>query len=437
MESEMPPPIHEDDHKHVHTHTLKRQIVISLSILLFLVAGTTAAIFYGKGYRFFFKQGEPQVSKNGTLRATSIPAGAQVYINGHLTATTDNSVSLAPDKYAVTIAKDGYHDWRKDFQIEKEIVQNADAVLYPKSPTLQAVSTFGVESVIADPSGTKLAFKIASNSAKRNGIYVFDMTARTFPVLAGQSSSTQLADDSTDIFSKANIQWSPDGEQMLASITTPQGGTTYYLLKTDGLNEDPQDVTTILATVMDTWNTQRRDKEMARNKSLKPAVQKFAKEYFNILSWSPEENKILYQASESAEMPEFIKPRRIGNNNLYERRDLEKNAIYVYDLKEDRNTRVMEAIDEVCNEDIVTVELPNSDTCTSPFTWFPDSKHLLYVHDKKISVIEDDGSNLTTIYAGPFIGSYVFPWPDGSKLIIVTNLNNPTIPPTLYSIGLK
>jgi hypothetical protein len=429
MESEKPLPIHEDEHKHVHTHTLKRQLVVSISILVFLVAGTTLAVLYGKGYRFFVKKGEPQVSKTGILRVTSLPPGAQVYINDHLTTATDNSLNLAPDKYKVKIAKDGYQDWQKDFEIQREVVQNANATLYPKSPTLQSISTLGVESVIVDPSGTKLAFKIASNSAKNNGIYVFDMTARTFPVLAGQSSSTQLASDSTDIFSKAQLQWSPDGKQILATIVGAQNKTTYYLLKTDGMNDNPQDVTTILATVQETWATQIKDKDVARKKSLKPALRKFAEKNFRIIAWSPDDDKILYQASESGQVPVFLKPRRIGNNSLYERRDLEKDAVYSYNIKEDINTRITESTEEFC--------LDPKLACMTPFTWFSDSEHLLYVHDKKIQVIEEDGSNLTTIYAGPFMDQYVFPWPDGSKIVILTNLNNTTVSPTLYSIGLK
>jgi hypothetical protein len=48
-----------------------------------------------------------------------------------------------------------------------------------------------------------------------------------------------------------------------------------------------------------------------------------------------------------------------------------------------------------------------------------------------------DGQNKTTIYAGPFIDDYVFSWPDGSKILILTNLGNPSILPNLYTIGLK
>ena len=128
-------------------------------------------------------------------------------------------------------------------------------------------------------------------------------------------------------------------------------------------------------------------------------------------------------------MPVFLIPRIIGNNLLYERRDLQKDAIYVYDISEDVNTRIIDTVDDVC---VVTTS-----PCITPFTWFPDSTHLVYVHEKKIDIVENDGSNMTTIYAGPFVDSYVFPWPDGTKIVILTNLNNAAVSPTLYAIGLK
>jgi len=407
----------------------RKQIFISIVLLFILVSATVLVILYGKGYRFGFQQGEPKLSKTGILHVTSLPTGAQVYIDGHLTTATDNTINLTPGKYTVLIAKDGYYDWQKDMEIQREVVLNADALLLPKGPTLQSISTFGVESAVIDPSGTKLAFKIASNSAKKNGIYVFDMTTRTFPVLAGQSSSTQLVDDTIDTFSKAQISWSPDGKQIIASTEAEPNNPTYYLLKTDGFNETPQDITTTLQSVTDVWSDQRKAQETARFKSLKPAVQNYAKKNFNILSWSPDDTKILYQAKESDDMPIFLKPRLIGNNPLYERRDLKKGAVYVYDRKEDVNTRLIDSIDQMCD--------PTAPNCKVPFTWFPDSTHLLYVNDKKISLVEEDGSNMTTIYAGPFLDHYVFPWPDGSKIVMLTNLNNTELAPTLYTVTLK
>lgn len=409
--------------------SMKKQLLISLFVLCLLILTTTGVVLYGKGYRLGFQKGSPQISKTGILQFSSSPKGAQVLIDGHLSAVTDNTLNLNPGKYTVTITKDGYNDWKKDFDIKREVVNNADAYLFPKAPTLQSVSTFGVESASIDPSATKLALKIASTSPKKNGIYIFDMTARSFPVLVGQSSSTQIVDDSLVPFSKAELSWSPDGKQILAVVKNESGDSTYYLLKTDGFNAEPQDVTATLASITDSWQTQKKDKETARIKSLKPAVQKYATENFKILAWSPDETKILYQASASAEMPIFLKPRIIGNNLLYEQRSLKEGAIYSYDSKKDINTRVLDKTDEVCDA--------LEKGCIIPFTWFPDSRHLLYVHSNKIEAVEDDGSNMTTLYAGPFVDHYVFPWPDGSKIVILTNLGNSNTPPTLYTIILQ
>ena len=443
--------------------SMRKQLLVSFGIFCFLAVGTVFAVLYARGYRFALgPNSQPQVSKTGILNVSSLPRGAQVYIDGHSTTATDNSINLSPKKYTVRISKDGYNDWQKDVDITAEVVTSVEALLFPKAPSLQSISTFGVEEAVVDPLGTKLAFKIASQSARKNGIYIFDMTQRNLPILQGQSSSTQLADDTIDRFSEAKLSFSPDGKQILASIpvvtepdttdpeilppdslteteTTEEVDSelsTYYLLKTGDFNDNPQDVTATSQSVLELWRQQREEKENARLRSLKSKVAQFSNKYFKVLSWSPDDKKILYQASESATMPEFLKPRRIGNNLRYERRDLEKGAIYVYNIAEDVNTRIIEPMDEICAEngpDCVDSE----STVENPLSWFPDSSHLVYVHDKKIQLVEDDGANMTTIYAGPFLGNYVFPWPDGSKIVILTNLGNPTVSPTLYTIGLK
>jgi len=440
----------------IEKSSTKKQLVFSFTLLTFLVLATIFAILYARGYRLLVSKGSPTVSKTGILNVTSAPNSAQVYIDGHLTGTTASTINLPPNKYTVKVTKDGYYDWQKDVQIQTEVVTSIDALLFPNSPTLQSISTFGVEQALVDPSGSKLAFKIASQSARKNGIYVFNMTSRNLPILAGQSSSTQIVDDTVDNFSGSLLTWSPDGTQLLASISatidnsnpdqalspsvlrSSTGSSTYYLLKTDSFNDTPQDVTATISDLFDTWKNQRLDKEQALIKSLKPKVQQFSRDNFHILSWSPDETKILYQASQSAQMPIFITPRRIGNNLLYERRDLKKGAIYVYDITEDINTRIVDTIDQICTEtDSSCISSANPPLQLNPFTWFPDSGHLVYVNNHKIQIIEDDGSNMTTIYAGPFIGNYVYPWPDGSKIVILTNLNNPSVSPTLYTIGLK
>jgi Tol biopolymer transport system component len=146
---------------------------------------------------------------------------------------------------------------------------------------------------------------------------------------------------------------------------------------------------------------------------------------FNILEWSNDETKILYQASESASIPLIINPALIGTDSTSQVRDIKKGEVYVYDLKEDRNYLILNYLPATATNEQL------------PLMWYPDSKHLVYVHDGKIDMMEYDAQNQTTVYAGPFVNDYVFPWPDATKLVILTNMGNPSIAPNLYTIGLK
>lgn len=68
--------------------------------------------------------------------------------------------------------------------------------------------------------------------------------------------------------------------------------------------------------------------------------------------------------------------------------------------------------------------------------WFPSSMHLLQVNDGSISIMEYDGTNNVTVYAGPFDQSFAYPWPNGGRLVVLASLNNDS-PANLYAINLK
>ena len=106
---------------------LKKQLAIPTIIILFLIIGTAIAIFFGKGYRFGFDANGPIIAGTGLLVATSSPNGAQVFINGHLTTATDNTINLAPGNYDIKIFKDGYFPWEKKITIKNEAAATAAA----------------------------------------------------------------------------------------------------------------------------------------------------------------------------------------------------------------------------------------------------------------------------------------------------------------------
>ncbi|MEK7518028.1 MAG: PEGA domain-containing protein [Patescibacteria group bacterium] len=396
---------------------MKKQIIIYISTFLFLLLTTLGFIFYGKGYIFNFEKGKIEISVNGLLAATSQPDGAGIYINNHLTSATNNAISLSPGEFDVKIAKDGYFPWKKKIKIEKEVVTTAYALLFPTAPKLENITDTGVGSPVIDPSRTKIAYTISSfDSPRKNGIYILDMTLR--PILTLRSASSQVADDTIDIFSQSLLSWSPDSRELLATISGETDSQTTYLLKTS-FNENPQDVTATLQEVKIAWENDNQALFKSRMFGLPPKLKTLINEDFKILAWSPDETKILYVATRSANLPLIINPRLIGANSTPEERSISKDGVYVYDLKEDKNFRI------------------DLDSSQLPLSWFSDSKHLIYVNDKKINIMEYDAQNRTTIYAGPFIDDYVFPWPDGSSLVMLTNLGNQNIVPNLYTIGLK
>lgn len=400
---------------------MKKQLLISVFAILFLIAGTTLAILYGKGY-IAFDKGRPDFSGTGLLVATSTPNGAQVFIDGHLTTATDNTINLQPGEYTVKIFKEGYFPWQKKLKIQKEVVSKAEALLFPTAPKLESITASGVENPAIDPSQTRIAYTVSSQTLKKNGVYMLDMSTR--PILTLQSASTQITDNTENKFSSAFLSWSPDGNQIIATVSAEPEQTATYLLSASEFNDSPRDVTATIQTLNETWQKEQMEKEKSRLDALKPKLRQIISKNFNIIAWSPDETKILYSASSSASVPVIISPRLIGTNSTPEDREIKKDNVYVYDTKEDKNFEI--DVQEIKDE-----------SGHLGLSWLSDSKHLIYVHDKKIDIMEYDSLNLTTVYAGPFIDNYVYPWPNGSKLVVLTNLNNLNIAPNLYTIGLK
>lgn len=401
---------------------MKKQLILSVCILLFLLIGTILLIFYGEGYRLDFSNNHKIVAGTGLLVATSLPDGAQVQINGHLTTATNNTLNLSPGTYDVKISKDGYFPWEKTIVIQNEVVSKAEATLFPTAPGLQSITAMGVASPTIDPSGTRLAYTVSSQSGAlniKNGIYVLNMAANSFLPL--QNGASQIVNDNIDKFSSSSLLWSPDGQNLLATISA---SSTTYLLNATSFNDSPKDVTETLSSVQATWNKEKADADKAQIAQLPVILKTIITKDFSVIGWSDDQTKILYVASQSATIPQIIKPTRIGSDSTPQQRTIEPGNVYVYDIKEDQNFQILNPQNKQLGVDFYV-------------RWMPDARHLVYVHDMRVDIIEYDGLNKTTVYAGPFTDGYVYPWPDGSKIVIMTNLNNPDIAPNLYTVSLK
>lgn len=401
---------------------------------LLIITGAILAVItfvlvkYAQGYRLVFdgknlftKEGVV-VKPTGLLTATSTPDGASVYIDNQLTSATDSTIDLPPGEYTVRIVKEGYLPWEKKLRIQKEVVTQTKALLFPAAPKLESITSTGVLNPTPDPAGTSIAFGVASASAARkNGIYVLDMNNR--PILTLRSSSLQIVDETFDSFSTASFTWSPNGQELLVKVAKSQA--TYQLRATQ-LNSNPQNITARLALTQAQWEKELEEKDKARLDSFKEPLADFIRKNLLVVSWSLDDTKVLYEASASAasdvvNVPLFLDPPLVGASSQPEEREIKKGRLYVYDTKEDKNFFIKE----------VDPKLPNP-------VWFPDNRHLIFAQDGQIKVVEYDGTNKTVIYAGPFEGNFVYPWPDGSRLVILASLNpQPGLAPNFYTINLK
>jgi len=391
-----------------------RKILFSASlVLLLIIAGTIAAVLYANGYRLTFGGGTGNVKfieGTGLLVATSKPDGGRVYINNNLITATNNTINLAPDEYDVRIEKDGYVAWNKKITIKKGLVSEANALLFPTTPKLEAVTTAGISNLVMDATQTVLAFTVASSSASKNGIYSLDMSARQLIFLG--ETGTQLVGDSNNIFSDAKLSFSPNSKEILVETSLGE----FYLLDAKTRNQVAQNVTNSFLVVERDWAQQaiERDKKLMNSlpRKLVPQAQKF----FKNMVPSPDSDKILYEASNSGQLAQIVTPPAPSVNSTPDKRSLTRSKIYVYDIKEDKN-----------------YEIGNSQT---RYLWHADGRHLVYASEGKINIVEFDGGNLTTIYDGPFLGNLVFPWPDGTSIGIISRLST-SVPYNLYRIGLQ
>lgn len=452
---------------------MKRQqkinLIIFIAATIFVIIGTYFTIRWAKGYRPT-KHGLTKAT--GLLAANSFPKGAQVYINNHLTTATDDTINLTPGQYQIKIKKDGYHTWKKTLTIEKELVTQTNATLFPTTPSLTPLTYTGAIHPTPSPDGNKIVFTVASASAStKNGLYVQDLSSNP---LSLNHSARQIARNTPDFnFNQATFTWSPDSSQIIASFPNK----TNLLLEADKFNDANsfKDVTYLLPSIFTDWEREIAQTEKTKLKDFPKFILKVATESAQNVFVSPNDEKILYQATKEITIPDKLIPPVPAASTQPETRNLKPGNFYVYDAKEDRNFLILTK-DEATTSGKKQIILKNPlnpippaelslplESSASPLIsligksipqtlhrfatqyspiyvtniqWFPDSYHLIITTNKSINIIEYDGTNRTTIYSGPFDPSFVYPWPDGSRLTTLIKFS-PQTPPNLYAIKLK
>jgi len=386
------------------------KIRVAIFFITLLVVGTIGLIasYYARGYRLNFKTFH--FVPNGLFVVNSEPNGAQVFIDGELKTATNSTLPLPPGTYDVLIKKEGFISWSKRLVIEKEIVTQVDAVIFPTAPSLSAITFSGAYNPKPSSDLTRIAYGILpSFDNDKAGLWIIE--AVDLP-LGFKRESRQITDgDLTD----ATWDWSPDSREIL--LTTKTG---VYLLDSGSYTAQNKrvNVSPKLDEIKKEWTDLKNKKLEAQLSRLPDETKDIFERKVKEAVFSPDENKILYTASGSATIPlGLIKPLP-GSSTQKQERDIKTNRIYAYDIKEDRNFLITDTDNQIIN-------------------WFPTSAHLVLAEPNKITIIDYDGTNRQVVYSGQYEAPHAYPSANQNRLIILTNLGANSSIPNLYSLSLK
>lgn len=451
---------------------INTRVLYTFLTAIFIGVGAYFAIQYAQGNYRLTNQG--YVAESGLLSANSFPTGAQVLINDKLATATDDTLYLEPGTYEVKIIKDGYSPWKKTLQIEKELVRQTNALLFPSAPSLTPLTFTGVNNISPSPDGQKLVYYTASASSKvKNGLYVIELFNNINPL---QKGSRQLAQDEANYdLAHAKFIWSPDSSEIMIIDENHE-----VIIDTDKKTDlsSLTDIRLKRKQILSQWEQEMYLKEREFLGKFPPEIIAIATTSAKNVYISPDKKRLLYTATAEVTIPDTIVPPIPSTNTQPEQRQLKVNEIYIYDKEEDKNFLVG-------NKDLFTTNLENNNQTSisklllatdlsndkpnsiesSPsaflnlqantssqtadnfnryytslfadtFQWFPNSRHILSTANNQIKIAEYDNTNLTTLYSGPFSQDFIYPWPDGSKLVILTSFS-PDSPLNLYAIELK
>lgn len=440
-----------------------RYLMFRILLAILFVIILTLLILFARGYRFNFT--EKTISPTGILFASSSPQGAKIYLNGSLKGATNQNITLAPGRYDVEINKEGYTSWKSNLVVKGEVVTNAAATLFPLNPSLSPVTNLGVVKaqffpdaekvvIIADNpnSATESSSIIDGSALEKNGIYVLDNASGPLSLLNRMRLlvGTSKFDPTIDL-SQLQLEMAPDGSELLVTTQNNRGlPHKTYLLSTDTANQSLFETTKSKQAIIAAWQKKQTERTEKILETFEKPFFDIALNSFDIVGFSPDETKVLYQSKINTSIPIIIKPRLIGTNQTEEVRDVTRGNLYVYDKKEDKNYEVSSIKYKVLrinetNSAASAKKKPSQLTnildtkylILNTILWHPNSTQLIVKGSNDIAIFDFDGAHEQTVYSGPFEKDFLAVTGDG-KLLIITNLNPQRNPlPDVYAVGIK
>jgi len=395
----------------------RRSLTLIALVGFFIISSTYLISIFARGYRFSLKNGFT-LNPTGIISAVSYPKGASVYINDKLITATDDTFNLSPGIYTLKINKDGFNPWQKTITVKPETVYQADIQLFSSVPDLKPITLTGAINPSANIDNTKIVYAVASASAtKDNGLYIIESTG--LPISFIRSDTRQLATNSATInWTEFNYTFSPNSRQILTN--NPKTKVNYLLsLDSPISSQKLTDVTKNLKEIYADWQTQTslitKNKIDRLPKELQPLVSTASAQH---IQYSSKEDKVLYLAQIDGDIKDNLITPPPAKSTQTQNRQVKVGNYYVYDIKDDTNFLI------------------GSQKDLFQLFWIPNTNNLIFVQNQDLKVVDYDGLNQQTILTSNFNPNCVYPWSDGSKVVILTNLSLSSTE-NLYSLSIK
>lgn len=400
---------------------MSRHFIVTVVMITIIFGASGIAVLLAKGYTF--SPDQKSIIGTGIISIKSTPDSASVYVDDHLTTATNATISsLPPRDYRIKVIKEGFIPWERLVSVKEGLVSELKVRLFPAIPTMYPLTFNGVKNPALSPDGSKLAFVVPSG--RRAGIWVWTMVKNQPIAFARSAEPHQIGQTNNFVdYSDATFKWSPDSKEVIATI-----GNNNYILDSERLNTEPRDITPTLAATLNEWEEDIKVKNQARIAAINNLkIRKIASESA-VLKWSADETKFIYisklpQIATASPQPLTVgKVSKEGTNSAIATTQAKSSGTNITDAK--------------------VYDLETGKEYTLPAAkehfWLADSPHIGLVQEGKVSVVDFDGTNEAVIYAGNFLDNFVFPWPDSSRIVLISTFPTPTASePNLYGINLK
>jgi hypothetical protein len=393
-------------------------------LLTFFVVGTVATLIslYARGFRF--NSQKQNIQSNGLLVMKSSPDGAQIVINGAVKTATNATIPLPPGTYDISVKKEGFRDWQKRMQIQKEIVTEGTAHLFKSVPSLTAATFSSVTQTTPSNDFTKLAYIVPASSANAETQGLWIMETLNLP-LGFARDPIQVTDGNLE---NSSFIWSPSGREIL--LTTERG---VFLLETGNFTPQSRwvNVSAQKEAILLVWEEEKEKLLLAQSRKLPNEMKDVLLRRASSVIFSPDEDMVLYTASSSADIANDLIKQLPGASTQKQERTIKPGSTYIYDVKEDRNFLIDDH-----SEDL-QLEGGYSDGMKRRISWYPTSRHVVLAEAEQVIIMDYDGTNRQNVFTGSYVAPNAFPTLSMDRILILTNLGANSQPPNLYSVGIK